>query len=686
MAKFSRSKIFFKDIFSYFLVGFFISFVALFFTAYYSYVTIYNTAIESSSSAINGAIITEQKKMASIVESYGMWEQTYDHVVTNFDKKWVDANIAEDLKRDFTIPYVGLYKNDTNYSTLYSTYDDLGTVGKTAPSFVSEQIMLFKDTAGKSASRSYFAKNGNNVFMVSVSKIALPDQSSVGGLLVIAKPISKDYLDQLSKDYSITSIHLVTDVGAFSVGNQPSIALKQKDTVISYLVWSASDSASGVLKILMPMGFVVILVLIMIGFMVTRKIVSANIGYTQILEELSSSAKALQKAKEKSDASSEAKTKFLSMMSHEIKTPMNGIMGMITLLKDTELNEIQTEYVNTMQYSTESLLKLVDNILEFSKLESGEVSTVFSTFNLREMVAEVHGLLYPISIQKKIKFETNFDESVPLTIRSDAIRIRQVLLHLVTNALKFTKVGSVKINVGGTDLGHNKYDLIIQVADTGIGIPDGIKETLFQDFFQVDGSKSRGQDGAGLGLSIVKNIVSLLGAKVGIESKLGQGSMFWFQLDVESITKANWVHEASMSSLIEVPIVNPQPIHGHKLDILLVEEDAPEGSMAYNLLERHGSQIETVSNVAVAADRILQKNYDAILISLPENNDLHGDFSPALIKAAMQGRIPIPILGISREDVPGMDLSNFDHIVSAPLTSAKLNTALQDMIRSMQTH
>ncbi|MDK0737018.1 hypothetical protein P7A61_16130, partial [Clostridium perfringens] len=91
----------------------------------------------------------------------------------------------------------------------------------------------------------------------------------------------------------------------------------------------------------------------------------------------------------------------------------------------------------------------------------------------------------------------------------------------------------------------------------------------------------------------MKNIVSLLGAKVGIESKLGQGSMFWFQLDVESITKANGVHEASMSSLIEVPIVNPQPIHGHKLDILLVEEDAPEGSMAYNLLERHGSQIET---------------------------------------------------------------------------------------------
>ncbi len=685
MAKISKSKIFFKDIFSYFLIGFVISFVALFFTAYYSYVTIYNTAVDVSSAAINGAIITEQKKMASVSESYGMWEQTYEHTITNFDKKWVDSNITEDLKRDFSIPYVGLYKNDANYSITYSTYDDLGTVGKTAPSFVSEQITLFKDTAGKSASRSYFAKNGNTIFIVSISKIALPDQSSVGGFLVIAKPISRDYLEQLSRDYSIASMRLITDIGGFSVAGQPSIALKQKESVISYIVWSPSDSASGVLKILMPMGLVVILVLILIGFMITRKIVSANLGYTQVLEELSESAKELQKAKDKSDASSEAKTKFLSMMSHEIKTPMNGIMGMITLLRDTELNETQSEYVNTMQYSTESLLKLVDNILEFSKLESGEASTVFSTFNLREMVAEVHGLLYPISIQKKIKFEANFDESVPLAIRSDAIRIRQVLLHLVTNALKFTKVGSVRINIGGTDLGHNKYDLIIQVSDTGIGIPDGIKETLFQDFFQVDGSKSRGQDGAGLGLSIVKNIVSLLGAKVGIESKLGQGSMFWFQLEVESIVKSTMAQDIPVSSTVESPAAN-QPISGHKLEILLVEEDNLEGSLAYNLLERHGSQVESVSNVAIAADRVAHKSYDAILVLLPENNDLHGDFSPSLIKAAMHGRIPIPILGISREDVPGMDLSNFDHIVSTPLTSTKLNAALQDVIRSIQTH
>lgn len=684
MVKIAKSKIFFKDIFTYFLTGFAISFIALFFTAYYSYVTIYDTAVKESSAAINGAITTEQKKMASIAESYGVWEQTYTHVISNFDQKWIEDDIVEDLKRDFSVPYVGLYKNDSNYSILYSNDNSLGTAGKLAPAFVAEQITLFKDTMGKSSARSYFLKNGDSVYIVSVSKIAMPGQSSVAGYLVITKPITKEYLDQVSADYSVASLKLITDTSTFSVGSQPSISLKRKDAAISYIVWSPNDSASDVLKILVPMGFVVILVLVLIGFMITRKIVSANIGYTQILEELSESTKKLQKEKDKSDASSEAKTKFLSMMSHEIKTPMNGLMGMITLLKDTELNNTQSEYVNTMQHSTESLLKLVDNILEFSKLESGEASTVFSIFSLREMVAEVHGLLYPISIQKKLKFEVAFDESVPLTMRSDAIRIRQVLLHLVTNALKFTKVGSVKINVGGTDLGHNRYDLLIQIADTGIGIPDGIKETLFQDFFQVDGNKNRSQDGAGLGLSIVKNIVALLGAKIGIESKLGQGSMFWIQLEIESISKLAGA-DSSAPSVTEIP-ASSQPSVDHKLEILLVEEEAPEGSLAFNLLERNGSQVETVSNVAIAADRVTNKSYDAILISIPENSNLHGDFSPALIKAAMQGRIPTPIMGISKEDVSEVDLSHFDHIISSPLTSNKLSAALQDMIRSTQTH
>ena len=683
MGSFSKGKIFFKDIFGYFLAGFAICFVALFFTAYYSYVTIYDTAVNESSAAISGAITTEQKKMASIAESYGVWEQTHTHVVTNFDMKWIESNITEDLKRDFSIPYAGIYTNDSNFTSLYSNFDGLGEAGKTAPALVSEQILLFKDSAGKSSSRSYFVKNADNVYILSVSKISLPNQSMVSGFLVIAKPITQDYISQLSTDYSVASIKLIQDPNSFSLGSQPSIALKQKNNTIAYLAWSPQDSARGVLKILIPMGFVVILILILIGFMVTRKIVSANMGYTQILEELSKSTNELQVAKDKSDASSEAKTKFLSMMSHEIKTPMNGIMGMISLLKDTELNKTQSEYVNTMQYSTDSLLKLVDNILEFSKLESGEVSTVFSTFNLREMVSEVQGLLFPISIQKKIKFEVNFEDHVPLKMRSDAIRIRQILLHLTTNALKFTKVGSVKINISGTDLGHNKYDLMVQVADTGIGIPDGIKETLFQDFFQVDGEKSRSQDGAGLGLSIVKNIVSLLGAKVGIESKLGQGSVFWFQLEVESIAKIGGVKKDESPVVVEPLAQAPSP---HRLDILLVEEENPEGSLTFNLLERSGSQIETVNNVAIAADRIANKNYDAILVSIPDNHDLHGEFSPSLIKAAMQGRIPIPIMGISKEEAVNIDLANFDHIISSPLTSAKLSSALQDMIQSIKIH
>jgi signal transduction histidine kinase len=675
MSAFRKTKLVFKDIFSYFLGGFSLCFIALFFTAYYSYQTIYQQAIEESSAAIKGAITTEQRKMSSLVESYGYWGQTYNQVVKNFDLAWIEENITTDVKTNFSIPYVAIFDADLNFTTLYSNNIKFGTPKKLAPSVLSQPLFHFKEGIGKSKSNTTFIKDGDKIYMVSISKITDTTRASKYAFLVLIKPVTEAYMDQLSEDYAVSNIDLVAIPNQFKPGSKPSLAIKEDEKIIGYMTWSPHDSATSILKILIPVGFIVALLLTFIGFMITRQIIRANSGYSEMLTELAQAANELMVAKEKSDLSSEAKTRFLSMMSHEIKTPMNGLMGMITLLKDTELNDAQIQYVNTMENSTDSLLKLVDNILEFSKLESGEVSVMFSDINIRQMVSEIHGLLVPISIQKKLKFETHFEDTVPMIIRSDAIRLRQIILHLVTNALKFTKVGSVWISVTAVDMGNNQCELSIQIIDTGIGIPDGIKETLFQDFFQVDGDINRTHDGAGLGLSIVKNIVTLLGAKVGVESKLGQGSVFWFQVNAETVAKLN------ISELKDIP---SSPLH--HLNLLLVEEEINDGSYTRHLLEKVGNQVATASNVAIAADMLAHTQYDAILVNIPKNESLDGDFSPTMIKAAMTGKLLMPIVGIAQSGVTSYDSNQYDCIINSPLTSSKLTTALTEAIGSKQVH
>jgi signal transduction histidine kinase len=675
MQKEIKNKLVFRDIFSYFFIGFVLCCIALLFTSYYSYKTIYNQAIEESSAAIKGAITTEQRKMSNLAESYGQWTQVYAHVVQSLDLPWIENNIAQDMHDDFMIPYVAIFNNDKDFTTLYSNNELFGTSQKLAPNAMAELLEAFKKEQHKLKSKTQFIQNENQIYLTTVTKITNGEKNSKFAFLILIKPITEQYMDQVSEDYALSNIDLVIPADQSRVEPVPGLSIKHNDKVIGYMTWSPRDSASNILKVLIPTGLLVILLLTVIGVMVTQKIIKASTNYTKMIEDLAQTASELMKAKEKSDQSSQAKTRFLSMMSHEIKTPMNGLMGMIALLKDTELNETQIHYVNTMENSSESLLKLIDNILEFSKLESGNASIMFNDINIRQMIAEIHQLLMPVSIQKKLKFEVNFDDHVPLLIRSDAIRLRQMILHLVTNALKFTKVGSVRINVTATNINQNHCELGIQVIDTGIGIPDGIKEILFQDFFRIGDSINHSYNGAGLGLNIVKHLASLLGAKVGVESKLGQGSVFWVQFEVETISKLASADNSPINSSANT-----------SLNILLVEEEDTAGSYTRNLLEKVGNNVESAANASVAANMINSKAYDVIMLNIPENDSLRGDFSPLIIKTAMPGKNSPPIVGISKEENNSYDTHQYDHIIHTPLTSSKLKAALLETIKSKQIH
>lgn len=384
----------------------------------------------------------------------------------------------------------------------------------------------------------------------------------------------------------------------------------------------------------------------------------------------------LQVTNDKYEKALQQKSQFISTVSHELRTPLYGVVGITSLLLASKnLDKQQNEYLHSLKFSGDYLLNLINDILLMSKIEVNKIEPIIESFNIKELARDVVQSFSHQTDEAENNFELQIDEKIPSHISGDRLRLSQILINLIGNANKFTRDGTIILRLHQTNLKQDKISILFEVIDNGIGIPADKQDEIFESFSQVDASESAFK-GTGLGLPIIKKLIEFYGGHISVESSLGKGSKFWFQLNFKVVKNENLA--TTQSRISNINVINKK--------ILIVEDNKINQLVTRKTLENSNFICEVADNGQIAVDMVSEKEFDAILMDLHmpvmngieatrEIRKLHKNIPIVLLTASEMKMDDPKIIGVGIDEIliKPYDTQHFFDVILKALRKASKN-------------